>query len=1197
MLARGVSRERTLLNHFLHATGRIDLHGEEVVETVHLDGLAPKLLAERVGKVVRGVCRNEQNALAHLRQLDRKRARSRRLSDTALAAAKDPLERLLIQNALQRRRLKVVRHSRRHGGRSLIVSVTRGRNTWLHSLHVVRMRLAALVTLALAALVGAERSQELSRRPADPHFRYAVLPQEPVRLVDLELSNVLLASSVDGALYGIDRTSGRRLWALRGESGMQSLLKPLVATTYGSRSRSLEQLARDTLRLGDATLLQTLRDGGLYIVEPSSGGELYILRIRPGASRPSLEKLPFSLPELVALSPFSLAGDQTRIFAAEKHTSLVELNVFTGKVGAVYDSRHSLTPEDPIPPAFTDDDASSNVPPNDDALESPWVYVGRTDYTLRVYTQNKPEAIQTLRYSTYTPNHADRDITTLWLQSNEPLDMRAVLAAPENNTIVCYDLRLARNPHRRAKQPLPPVLWSTALDTAAIDIFDVVYAPPTTSSMDASLLRPVIVSHRTGVLPTIVEQQSRDGPNAAAYVGVSPDGSLYALGRDHTPLVELVPPAAAVRDAPDAFGVGMPRTEPLRPWIGSYQVPYVPRPHDTPRLDGGPASVPLLGSGPTLPEPQPSPTGQSLWFILARVLGLALFVGVIVRGYVLIRRDRTPLVLSTEMLTFDAPGKSAAGQDTKAGTKLPATDNHERETNENELDASPAPSVVKSPPEPTVEAARAAPVAASPPAPLTPLRADDERAGPTPESTPEDPKRRRRRRGKRAGAAVLARQAKPEPSSQSSQPSDADEREIHDTGPNSLQISDEVLGYGSSGTIVFRGMFQGRAVAVKRLLRDFVHVASKEVSLLQSADNHPNVIRYYCQELTPNFLYIALEQCPASLADLVERPLEHAALAMLFEPRLAFRQITAGLQHLHSLSIVHRDIKPQNILVTLTPQHKLRLLLSDFGLSKRLDSTAQRSFSQSLQPGGTVGWRAPELLCGGQLPEDGVASRLTRAVDIFSLGCVAFYMLTGGGHPFGELYEREMHIVQNQVNFAPLQALGDGMVEAQALIERMIAPEPAQRPSAADVLRHPFFWSAQKRVSFLQDVSDRFETLERDPPAHGLVLLEKDASDVIGADWRRSFDRTFLDDLGKFRKYDPASIQDLLRLIRNKKHHFQDMPAVLRKQMSPMPEGFLVYFTRRFPRLFLHVYEVMEQLPLLRGETTFRGYYEADDTA
>ena len=100
---------------------------------------------------------------------------------------------------------------------------------------------------------------------------------------------------------------------------------------------------------------------------------------------------------------------------------------------------------------------------------------------------------------------------------------------------------------------------------------------------------------------------------------------------------------------------------------------------------------------------------------------------------------------------------------------------------------------------------------------------------------------------------------------------------------------------------MFRGTFQGRAVAVKRLLRDFVHLASKEVSLLQSADNHPNVIRYYCQELTPNFLYIALEECPASLADLIERPLDHTELASLLEPRQAFKQITAGLV----LSLIH----------------------------------------------------------------------------------------------------------------------------------------------------------------------------------------------------------------------------------------------------------------------------------------------------
>ncbi len=85
------------------------------------------------------------------------------------------------------------------------------------------------------------------------------------------------------------------------------------------------------------------------------------------------------------------------------------------------------------------------------------------------------------------------------------------------------------------------------------------------------------------------------------------------------------------------------------------------------------------------------------------------------------------------------------------------------------------------------------------------------------------------------------------------------------------------------------------------------------------------------------------------------------------------------------------------------------MLLSDFGLSKKLEGFAQMSFSQTVNnPGGTVGWRAPEIL-RGEVKLDGTGdsthsssmtienpetaaeerSRLTRAVDIFALGCVA----------------------------------------------------------------------------------------------------------------------------------------------------------------------------------------------------------------
>ncbi|TKY89973.1 hypothetical protein EX895_001271 [Sporisorium graminicola] len=428
---------------------------------------------------------------------------------------------------------------------------------------------------------------------------------------------------------------------------------------------------------------------------------------------------------------------------------------------------------------------------------------------------------------------------------------------------------------------------------------------------------------------------------------------------------------------------------------------------------------------------------------------------------------------------------------------------------------------------------------------------------------------------------------------------------------SSLTISEEVLGYGSSGTVVFKGTFQGRAVAVKRLLRDFVHVASKEVSLLESADNHPNVIRYFYKELTPSFLFIALELCPASLAEVVERPADYRDLSNLLEPKRAMHQITSGLRHLHSLSIVHRDIKPQNILVATSTNGKhLKMLLSDFGLSKRLDGMAQTSFSQTVNnPGGTVGWRAPEILRGdvnldaGSESESSMGNnpratssreekqRLTRAVDVFALGCLAYYVLSNGDHPFGSRFEREMNIIRKRVDLSRLDGLGEEGHEAQDLVLKMVAHDPRVRPSAAEVLTHPYFWDPNKRLNFLQDASDRFEIMDKDPPTPALVLLESKARNVLGTDWHRRCDKMFLDNLGKFRKYDPSSVQDLLRAMRNKKHHYQDLPPTLKKILGSLPDGYLNYFTRRFPELLLHVYNTIVDQPLIRTEPVFREYF------
>lgn len=90
------------------------------------------------------------------------------------------------------------------------------------------------------------------------------------------------------------------------------------------------------------------------------------------------------------------------------------------------------------------------------------------------------------------------------------------------------------------------------------------------------------------------------------------------------------------------------------------------------------------------------------------------------------------------------------------------------------------------------------------------------------------------------------------------------------------------------------------------------------------------------------------------------------------------------------------------------------------------------------------------------------------------------------------------------------------------------------RPDTLTCLLHPFFWDPGRRLNFLQDASDRFEIMSRDPRDPYLFILEKGAQGIVGNDWHTRLDKILIDNLGKFRKYDGRSVQDLLRALRNK---------------------------------------------------------------
>uniref|UniRef100_A0A673A077 Serine/threonine-protein kinase/endoribonuclease IRE1 n=1 Tax=Sphaeramia orbicularis TaxID=375764 RepID=A0A673A077_9TELE len=386
----------------------------------------------------------------------------------------------------------------------------------------------------------------------------------------------------------------------------------------------------------------------------------------------------------------------------------------------------------------------------------------------------------------------------------------------------------------------------------------------------------------------------------------------------------------------------------------------------------------------------------------------------------------------------------------------------------------------------------------------------------------------------------------------------------------------EVLGHGTAGTFVFRGRFDGRHVAVKRILPECFEVAEREVQLLRESDTHPNVIRYFCTERDRLFTYIAIELCPATLQQYVEDPSCFPEL----NPISLLEQTMCGLSHLHSLNIVHRDLKPRNILLSgPSVLGRVRALISDFGLCKKIPD-GRSSFSLRSGIPGTEGWIAPEVL------HETPGNKPTAAVDVFSAGCIFYYVVSRGQHPFGDALRRQVNILSGEYSLSHfMEDIHDDVI-AQDLIEQMISAEAESRPPTACVLKHPFFWSPEKQLVFFQDVSDRIEKEPADSPI--VVRLESAGRAVVRTNWRMHISVPLQTDLRRFRTYKGNSVRDLLRAMRNKKHHYHELPPEVQETLGELPEGFVSYFTSRFPRLLMHTHAALH---ICAHERLFHPYY------
>ena len=392
------------------------------------------------------------------------------------------------------------------------------------------------------------------------------------------------------------------------------------------------------------------------------------------------------------------------------------------------------------------------------------------------------------------------------------------------------------------------------------------------------------------------------------------------------------------------------------------------------------------------------------------------------------------------------------------------------------------------------------------------------------------------------------------------------------------------IGDGSFG-LIFAGINSkdGREVAVKRAERLHMQRAEdkREIRNLIALADCEQVIRYISFFEDPDYSYVVLELMEGNL----EEYLSESTLDATQATNLC-KDVVMGLEFLHEQNILHRDLKPRNILYNERP--KLCLKIADFGLSRKVDSKCSTVYGTGA---GTRCWIAPEMFMSETSNVD--KDRFGPSSDMFSCGLILHYILSGGKHPFIPInclnknqmqicHETEANIMNNKmegwdVSLSP---------EASHLIKRTLETDEKNRPSAQEVLKHPLFWSGEKQMDFLQAVGNQKEfECPRSKRTTPLTMVETDLEKMFGVivkhgSWINPSYKcmpnihTEMTSRRGRRHYDTRSAVELLRFIRNVYQHYKDNSFVL-----PVPIERMLFhdfvFLGYFPDLVMEVYQVI----------------------
>lgn len=1056
----------------------------------------------------------------------------------------------------------------------------------------------------------------------------------PARLLqNWEAENLVLLATVDGAIHARDRKTGAERWSL-GIPG-----SPMVQTTHHCYNQT------------DGTEDQC-DDDYIFIVEPSQDGNLYIQHKNPQIG---LQRLGVTVRQLAAKTP-QFVDDTPLVTISEQETTAYVVDAASGTILQQF-SKQS---------AFVNDDRErscrrlSGFELDDPAcVPIGTINLGRVEYTITISNKVTTQLLCTIKFAEWVPNQGDSDLQEQYI---EPFDETYI--QPRYNGRI-----LGRNSNSNTKT----YDWTYRMSTPVARVFDIV--------------RPVDNKDDTASL--VLLSRPLDSPSLApaelwwndaqrlerVFVNRTENGMWYAMSELSYPGVTLgATPAHSQWNydtAPLDFKTGMDDiigvhllhhdgyVSPIRLTIDGRSLNSAVV-HEPEKSINDPLSV---------SQSQLLASMQGNWSVIFNVILLGLFLlvaGLQFKIPAVLRLQRYLRKAGVEIALESDQSRNAEAFSPTSSTQaeVPVAESSKPEEKVAEAVAEAVDIAIATPTRSRTHSAAAPNASPSKDQKVdedndisSDGESDDEKINGVAEGgeAGAEPKKRAKR-GKRGGRKNKKKKQM-DPGAMDEVESLVSEVPTKDglLQVGKLRIDakeDKCLGRGSNGTAVFPGTLDGREVAVKRLIRSSNSLAAKEIKHLLSSDENPHVIRYFGKEESQHFTYIALDLFTTSLDQFIERPLQYPSLVKLpegFDVKDCLTQITDGVGHLHSLKLVHRDIKPQNVLVKAVKSSrptiglpKLHFVISDFGLCKPLEEGPESTFAPTANhtAAGTTGWRAPELLVNyrdGALTSTSTASttnstegstshsqdrrvvgtrRATKAIDIFSLGCVFYYVMTQGRHPFdigGTPLGRDLNIKENRFSTEDLR-LYSYSYDADDLVMQMLKHDPRDRPDTVGILKHPYFWPVEDKLDFICDVSDRYETQKnsikniheenapRTPPELAALAelnsLEALAPNVIGAsnDWLRALPRSFLTEMGKQRKYSGNRMIDLLRVIRNKRNHFLDLPEDVRAMMTvadgpvvegekrlPSTRGYYEFWEKRFPSLLVNCHCLLVERGVVGG--------------